>query len=129
MYGRHLTDLRTRPGWVRLAILAMTLDVGGTGLAFGQSPSGTQAEPPRLSRDIQVESQDVWAATDIELKPGERAVFSATGTSRCPGQAAEFGPAGIPRGFRDLLRILPVAQGARGAVIGRVGETEVAQPF
>ena len=47
----------------------------------------------------------------------------------CPGEADEFGPGGIPRGFRDLLRVLPMAQAGRGALIGRIGADGVAQPF
>src|SRR5262249_11151239 len=70
----------------------------------------------------------VWTVTDLDIKPGERVVFTATGTARCPGRNEEFGPAGIPRGFRDLLRVLPVQTG-RGALIGRIGEADVASPF
>src|SRR5262249_36770681 len=33
------------------------------------------------------------------------------------------------RGFRDLLRVLPVNQAGRGALIGRIGDADVAQPF
>jgi hypothetical protein len=83
----------------------------------------------RASRDIQVKSEEVWSATDLELKPGERVVFSAGGTARCPGEDSPFGPEGIPRGFKDLLRVMPVAQAGRGALIGRIGDAEVAQPF
>ena len=66
--------------------------------------------------------------TDLEIKPGERTVFSATGTGRCPGQDAYFGPAGLRQGYRDLLRVLPVQTG-RGALIGRIGEAGVANAF
>jgi hypothetical protein len=114
---------------VHRPILAIALAVGGTALVLGQSSAGVDGDRPRISRDVKVVSQDVWGETGIELTPGERAVLSATGTSRCPGEATEFGPAGIPRAFRDLLRMLPVAQGGRGAVIGRIGDAEVAQPF
>lgn len=93
-----------------------------------QAPAPQQGESPRLSRDVALNvAAAVWTPTDIEMKPGERAVFKATGTGRC-GQDAEFGPAGIPRGFRDLLRVLPVQSG-RGALIGRIGEADVALPF
>jgi hypothetical protein len=39
------------------------------------------------------------------------------------------GPDGLPRGFKDLLRILPFNAAGRGALIGRVGDADVAQPF
>jgi len=115
----------------------MTLAAGSTALALAQSsaPAPTQSssivagDRPRISRDVTIGGEEVWATTDIELQPGERAVFTATGTSRCPGQADAFGPGGIPRGYRDLLRMLPVAQAGRGAVIGRLGAADVAQSF
>ena len=97
--------------------------------ATSRSSSIVAGELPRLSLDVPISREEVWATTDVELQPGERAVFTATGTSRCPGQAGAFGPDGIPRGFRDLLRMLPLSQAGRGAVIGRFGDADVAQPF
>jgi len=42
---------------------------------------------------------------------------------------AAFGPTGIPRGFRDLLRILPVGDTGRGALIGRIGDSDASRAF
>ncbi|MEQ1911615.1 MAG: LssY C-terminal domain-containing protein [Vicinamibacterales bacterium] len=88
-----------------------------------------QAPSPRVSRDFDVGQKDVWTLTDLEVKPGERVVFAAKGSASCGGAGSSFGPDGIPRGFRDLLRILPMPQAGRGALLGRIGETDVAQPF
>lgn len=93
-----------------------------------QAPSPSQPETPRISRDVPIKLLDVWTATDLELQPGERAVFSATGTGRCAGDVADFGPAGLPRNYRDLLRVLPVQAGL-GALVGRIGAGDVALPF
>jgi LssY C-terminus len=90
--------------------------------------SHDQAEAARITRDIPISVRDVWTPTDVDVRAGERAVFTGTGTGLCDGQTEEFGPGGIPRGFRDLLRVLPV-QAGRGALIGRIGEADVAQPF
>jgi hypothetical protein len=87
------------------------------------------APQPRVSNDYVVTPDTVWTATDLQLQPGERLVFKATGTARCGDREIDFGPAGLPRGFRDLLRILPVAQAGRGALIGRIGDAAVAIPF
>src|SRR5262245_37311316 len=92
-----------------------------------QTPAPAQKETARISRDVKLSAASIWTTTDIELQPGERAVFTATGTGRC-GQESEFGPAGLQRGFRDLLRVLPVQSG-RGALIGRVGDADVGLPF
>ena len=88
-----------------------------------------QTPGPRVSRDFDVGRKDVWTLTDLEVKPGERVVFSAKGSASCGGAESSFGPDGIPRGFRDLLRILPMPQAGRGALLGRIGEADVAQPF
>jgi hypothetical protein len=91
------------------------------------TPSLVQSEAARISRDIRISVRDVWTPTDIEVQPGERAVLTGAGTGICDGQV-QFGPVGIPRGFRDLLRVLPM-QAGRGALIGRIGEADVAPPF
>jgi len=96
---------------------------------FGsQAPSPTSTDKPRITRDVTLNPGDVWTTTDLEIQAGERAVFTATGDGRCSGQAANFGPDGNRQGYRDLLRVLPVQTG-RGALIGRIGQADVAQPF
>jgi LssY C-terminus len=112
----------------RAALLLATLAVSAVPLE-GQSSSGSATGEPRVSRDVQIGSKDVWTLTGLELMPGERAVFTASGTTQCSGVDTPTGPDGSERGFRDLLRVLPMAQGGRGAVIGRIGESGVALPF
>jgi hypothetical protein len=70
-----------------------------------------------------------WTATGIEVKPGEHIVVSAKGTLRYADAKEDNGPDGINRGFKDLLRILPFNGAGRGALIGRIGDAEIAQPF
>ena len=77
------------------------------------------AEDPRASRDVVVGQSGVWTETDLNVDPGERVVFAATGDASCPGAADRFGPDGLARGFRDLLRILPMPQAGRGAPMRR----------
>jgi hypothetical protein len=110
---------------VLAVVMTATVTLVSPALAWLQTP------PPAAgssSRDFQVSAAKTWSPTDLELRAGERAVFTASGTAQCPGQEDPFGPAGLPRGFRDLLRALPVGQAARGALVGRIGD-EVAQPF
>jgi hypothetical protein len=109
------------------AVTAMAVAVAAHD-AVAQSTAGSPATP-RVSRDFQVGAGTVWTSTDLELQPGDRLVFTANGEARCPGVESAFGPAGIPRGFRDLLRILPMAQAGRGALIGRVGPADTSIPF
>src|SRR6266852_6594740 len=89
------------------------------------NPSGKR----RLSQEIQITGEQSWTATGIEVKPGEHVVATAKGTMRYANAKEDNGPDGLPRGFKDLLRILPFNAAGRGALIGRVGDAEVAQPF
>jgi hypothetical protein len=84
---------------------------------------------PRISQEIQITGEQPWTATGIEVKPGEHIVVSAKGTLRYADAKEDNGPDGISRGFRDLLRILPFNGAGRGALIGRIGDAEIAQPF
>jgi hypothetical protein len=63
------------------------------------------------------------------VQPGEHIVVTATGKLRYTDAKEDNGPDGIARGFKDLLRILPFNGAGRGALIGRVGDAEIAQPF
>lgn len=67
--------------------------------------------------------------TGMDVQAGERLNFAASGTMRFADQAADNTPAGIARGFKDLLRVLPFNDAGRGAVIGRIGDQNIAQPF
>jgi LssY C-terminus len=116
----------TFPTLVRTA--ALTACLAASLQTQASQPSQEQTEAARITRDIQVSVRDVWTFTDVEVRAGERVVFTGTGTGVCAGQTEEFGPTGIPRGFRDLLRVLPM-QAGRGALIGRIGEADVVQPF
>src|SRR5712671_7869183 len=89
------------------------------------NPSGK----PRISQEIQITGEQSWTATGIDVNPGEHIVVIAKGTLRYADAKEENGPDGIARGFKDLLRILPFNSAGRGALIGRVGDAEIAQPF
>ena len=54
--------------------------------------------------------------------------ITATGTVHFPG-AKENGPEGLARGWTDLIRILPVNDAGRGALIGRFGSNDAARGF
>jgi len=71
----------------------------------------------------------LWFDTGIDVQPGEHVVATATGKLRYADQKTDTAPAGIPRGFKDLLRDLPFNEAGRGALIGRVGDKDTSQPF
>src|SRR5882724_11164825 len=83
----------------------------------------------RLSKNFTLKGDSDWLDTGIDVAPGEHIVATAKGTMRYVGAKEDNGPDGLPRGFKDLLRILPYNAAGRGALIGRVGDADVAQPF
>jgi hypothetical protein len=100
------------------------------------SPSTTSSETtpapvarPRLSQEIQLTGDQTWVDTNIDVTPGEHLRFSASGTLRYADAKADNTPDGLARGFKDLIRILPFNDAGRGALIGRIGDQDVAQPF
>src|SRR5260370_8514257 len=96
-----------------------------------QNPASVQ-EPPgkkRLSQELQLTGENSWIDTTIDIQPGEHALITATGKLRYADAKDDNGPDRLPRGFRDLLRILPFTEAGRGALIGRIGETDTTHPF
>src|SRR5215469_16172890 len=93
------------------------------------SPVRTPTGKRRVSQEFQITGDQVWVDTSIGVQAGEHIVATATGRLRYADATEENGPEGLARGFKDLLRILPYNGAARGAVLGRVGDAEAAQPF
>jgi hypothetical protein len=93
------------------------------------STAGPPLGKQRASQEVQITGDQLWSDTGIDVQPGEHIVVTATGKLRYADAKEDNGPDGIPRGFKDLLRILPFNGAGRGALIGRVGDAEIAQPF
>jgi hypothetical protein len=83
----------------------------------------------RTSQEVQLSGDSSWVDTGIAVQPGEHVVATATGTLRYADQQTDTTPAGMARGFKDLLRNLPFNEAGRGAVIGRIGDKDTSQPF
>ena len=88
-------------------------------------PSGTA----RLSQELQLTGDSTWIDTGVDVQAGERVFITASGNLRYADAKTENGPQGLPRGFKDLLRVLPFNEAGRGAVIGRIGDQDAAQAF
>jgi hypothetical protein len=100
-----------------------------SGQAVQASASSAPASKRRLFQEIQITGDATWVDTGIDLGPGERVLFSATGSLRYADAKTDNTPDGLARGFKDLIRILPFNEAGRGALIGRVGDRDIAQPF
>ncbi|HKX00484.1 MAG TPA: LssY C-terminal domain-containing protein [Bryobacteraceae bacterium] len=79
-------------------------------------------------KQIDISGSQQWTDTGIDVHPGETVKITATGAVHFPA-AKENGPEGLPRAWLDLLRVFPVKDAGRGALIGRIGESAAARPF
>jgi hypothetical protein len=120
------------------AIPALAQSVGDQNAFQSQQPASTTTAIPSATADsgkviqtksFTLEGEKVWVDTGISLEPGQRFVVSSEGSLRYADAKADNGPEGLTRGFKDLLRILPYNGAGRGAVIGRIGDADIAQPF
>jgi len=93
--------------------------------ASAQTPPGIK----RLSQELQLTGEESWIDTSIDAQAGEHVLITATGKLRYADAKDDNGPEGLPRGFKDLLRVLPFNEAGRGALIGRIGDKDAAQPF
>ena len=94
-----------------------------------QDSSSAPTGKRRVFQEVQLTGDDVWIDTGIDIQAGERVVIAATGKLRFADQKNDNGPEGLARGFKDLIRILPYNEAGRGALIGRIGDKDIAQPF
>jgi len=90
-----------------------------------QAPAGKK----RLSQEVQLTGDESWIDTSIDVQAGEHVLITATGKLRYIDAKDDNGPEGLARGFKDLIRVLPFNAAGRGALIGRIGDKDTAQPF
>lgn len=79
-------------------------------------------------KQVNLEPTGDWIDTGIDCGPGAKLRFTVTGTVQYSDSSAT-GPEGLPRGWKDLLRMMPVNSAGRGAALGRVGNADYSQPF
>jgi hypothetical protein len=84
--------------------------------------------PGKKVKEFDLNGEKSWVDSGMDVKPGDQLKFTVSGTMHFRA-GKEFGPEGTPRGWWDLLRILPVSDANRGAFIGRIGNDEAARPF
>ena len=126
-----LAVLGTRRGTVSAQLVRAGATAPGQQTATAQNNAKTQTSlgKKRVSQEIQLTGDASSMETGIDVEPGEHVVITATGKLRYSDANEDNGPDGLARNFRDLLRILPFNQAGRGALIGSIGDKEVAQPF
>src|SRR6202795_2987289 len=119
-------------------ITASAQSVGDEGASKPQQLANSTEEKPAAPKDagkviqtksFTLEGERVWVDTGISLEPGQRIEVRSEGSLRYADAKADNGPEGLTRGFKDLIRILPYNGAGRGAVIGRIGDADIAQSF
>jgi len=80
------------------------------------------------SLDLSVSGSTQWVDTGMDVKAGDKLHITAKGTVSM-GNNTGITPAGAPRGWLDTLRDLMVPSAGRGALVGRVGNSNAATPF
>ena len=108
--------------WFLLLLLALGLAMPAA--AQTQAP----AQKPQTSKELDVTGSQPWTDTGVDLQPGQTATITATGKLQYMDGTTP-GPQGTARSWRDLIRAMPVNSAGRGALIGRWGSDEAAQPF
>src|SRR5437016_2194887 len=93
--------------------------------ASAQTPTGKK----RLFQEVQFTGEEFRIDTSMDILAGEHVLITATGKLRYADAKDDNGPDGLPRGFSDLLRVLPFNEAGRGTLIGRIGDKDAAQPF
>jgi hypothetical protein len=95
-----------------------------------KTPAATAAPSKLLcTKEFTLPGSKIWMETGIALEPGQKFAVAAEGKLRYLDAKDDNGPDGLARGFKDLIRILPLNEAGRGALIARIGDPDIAQPF
>jgi LssY C-terminus len=86
------------------------------------------AQAPQTSKELDVPGNQPWTDTGLDLQPGQTVTITATGKLQYMDGSSP-GPQGTARSWKDLVRSMSVNSAGRGALIGRWGTDETAQPF
>jgi hypothetical protein len=119
---------RTIPTSIFLAAVLYVASARGEQAEATPSPT-----PLGSSHQVTVEASKQWLDTNIDLRPGEKIRFAASGQITYPQQGRSqehtFGPEGLTRGFADLIHQYAVSDAGHGALIARVGSADSGQAF
>ena len=81
------------------------------------------------TRELDLRPGGGWVDTGLDLQAGDTVTVTVTGQLQYSNARQSNGPEGLPRGFADLIRNLPLNSAGRGAVIGRIGSSDADRPF
>ena len=93
-------------------------------LAFAASTANAKS----TSLNVTVNGSKDWFDTGMEVQAGDKLHITAKGTVTM-GNSTGITAEGATRGWTDTLRALMVPSAGRGALVGRVGDSDAATPF
>ena len=118
---------------------ALTLILSVVLFDLSAKPQTGATKPTAVkSFEVEIPAAKEWVDTNIDVRGGAKLRFTATGEITYPADQSyagktrtqgTFGPDGLPRGFADLLHQYAVKDAGHGALIGRIGSDNYAQPF
>src|SRR5579862_421131 len=98
-----------------------------TALLIASAPAFA-ADANAKSVNVTVSSNPQWVDTGMDVQPGDKLHITAKGTVTM-GNNTGVTADGAERGWTDTLRALLVPGAGRGALVGRIGNSEAATPF
>ena len=131
----RITQPTTGVKFAALASLVVVLVFPGL-VAWAQTASAEVGT--NKSYEIDVPGTKEWVDTNIDVRGGAKLRFTATGKITYKADTSysgkmrtsgTFGPAGLPRGWADLVHQYAVKDAGHGALIGRIGSDAYAQAF
>jgi hypothetical protein len=81
------------------------------------------------TREFDLNSGSGWVDTGIDFKAGDTSQIKATGQLQYFDAKQSNGPDGLPRAFMDVIRNFLLNDAGRGALIGRISNSDAARPF
>ncbi|MBB5342673.1 LssY C-terminal domain-containing protein [Tunturibacter empetritectus] len=90
--------------------------------------TAAQTSARKASYSITVPGSGDWTDAGFAVAAGETVSYGATGQLTL-WDARASAPAGVARGWKDLLRQFPLDSANAGALIGRIGSADAAVPF
>ena len=111
------------PGWIVVTIVGLSGLAWPASLAASPAPAASAA-----SLDVTVAGSPKWVDSGMDVNAGDKLHITAKGTVTM-GKDTGITAAGATRGWVDTLRPLMVPSAGRGALVGRIGNSDAATPF
>jgi hypothetical protein len=115
---------------ILIAAVLGALSLGVSGYATAESSAARLAinAANTTSLDVTVSGSQKWVDTGMDVQAGDKLHVTAKGTVNM-GNNSGITADGAARGWVDTLRALTVPSAGRGALVGRVGNSDAATPF